>query len=77
VKDELPYNELNALIHLLDDPDQEVYQHVTDKLISLGTSVIPSLEDAWGNTFDPHLHNRLEELIHVIQFENLLNDLKK
>jgi hypothetical protein len=66
--------ELSALITLLDDPDKEVYRHVTDKLISFGTSIIPSLEDAWEKTFDPGLHNRLEELIHVIQFETLLKD---
>ncbi|MCY7409422.1 MAG: transglutaminase-like domain-containing protein [Chitinophagales bacterium] len=70
-------NEISALINLLDDPDKEVYQHVTDKLISLGTTVIPSLEEAWEKSFDPNLHYRLEELIHIIQYENLLFDLKK
>jgi len=54
-----------------------VYQHVTDKLLSLGTSVIPSLENAWEKTFDPNLHTRLEQLIHLIQFENLLKDFSK
>jgi len=75
LKERIPRNELSALIHLLDDPDEEVYRHVTDRLISLGTEVIPSLEDAWGKTFDPNLHFRLEELIHLIQYENLLKDL--
>jgi hypothetical protein len=75
LKSRIPKTELSALIHLLDDPDEEVYRHVTDRLISLGTTVIPSLEDAWGKTFDPNLHYRLEELIHVIQYENLLKDL--
>jgi hypothetical protein len=67
-------NQLTALITLLDDPDEEVYRHVTDKLISFGTEIIPSLEDAWGKTFDPDLHFRLEELIHLIQFETLLKE---
>lgn len=73
----LKENELSALINLLDDPDEEVYRHVTDKLIALGTTIIPSLEDAWGKTFDPNLHFRLEELIHIIQFETLLKDLRR
>lgn len=77
MKELLPDNELNALIHLLDDPDQEVYQHVTDKLISLGTSVIPTLETVWEKTFDPNLHYRLEELIHLIQFETLLKSARR
>ena len=77
LKEHLKENELSALINLLDDPDEEVYRHVTDRLISLGTSIIPSLEDAWEKTFDPNLHFRLEELIHLIQFETLLKDLKR
>lgn len=77
MKEPLAHNELDALIHLLDDPDGEVYRHVTDKLISLGTSVIPTLESAWERTFDPVLHSRLEELIHTIQFETILRDLRK
>jgi len=77
VKEKIPKTELSALIHLLDDPDEEVFRHVTDRLISLGTTVIPSLEDAWEKTFDPNLHYRLEELIHLIQFENLLKDLSR
>lgn len=77
MKEHLKENELSALINLLDDPDEEVYRHVTDRLISLGTAIIPSLEEAWEKTFDPNLHFRLEELIHLIQFETLLKDLKR
>ncbi|MEO6166297.1 MAG: transglutaminase-like domain-containing protein, partial [Chitinophagales bacterium] len=77
MKAHLKENELSALINLLDDPDEEVYRHVTDRLIALGTSIIPSLEAAWEKTFDPNLHFRLEELIHLIQFETLLKDLKR
>jgi len=66
--------QLTSLIHLLDDPDEEVYRHVTDKLISFGTEVIPSLEEAWEKSFDPDLHWRLEELIHIIQFETLVKE---
>lgn len=77
MKQHLKENELSALINLLDDPDEEVFRHVSDRLVALGSSVIPSLEDAWGKTFDPNLHYRLEELIHLIQFESLLKDLKR
>jgi hypothetical protein len=77
LKEHLKENELSALINLLDDPDKEVYRHVTDRLIALGTSIIPSLENAWEKTFDPNLHYRLEELIHLIQFETLMEELKR
>jgi len=69
--------ELQALIALLDDPDQQVYNEVTSKLLSLGTNVIPTLESAWENSFDNVHQNRIEELIHKIQFEQNLKDLKQ
>ncbi|MBX7109195.1 MAG: transglutaminase-like domain-containing protein [Chitinophagales bacterium] len=77
MKSHLKENELSALINLLDDPDEEVYRHVTDRLIALGTAIIPSLEAAWEKTFNPDLHYRLEELIHLIQFETVVKDLKR
>jgi len=70
-------NELSALMNLLDDPDQEVYRHVQNKLVSLGPSIIPSLESFWENSFDPVLHERIEDLIHQIQFNLVCQDLKE
>lgn len=62
-------NELNALISLLDDPDESVYKHVSTKFLSLGQEVIPVLEDAWEHSFDTLIQNRIENIIHQIQFD--------
>lgn len=69
-------NEVKALISLLDDSDKEVYFHIEEKLVSLGRVVIPFLEDAWSHAFDAVLQQRIEAIVHKIQFENLLEDLK-
>ena len=69
-------NEVKALISLLDDNDKEVYTHIQEKLISLGREVIPFLEDAWSHAFDAVLQQRIEGIVHRIQFENLLENLK-
>jgi regulator of sirC expression with transglutaminase-like and TPR domain len=69
-------SEVKALISLLDDSDKEVYSHIEEKLISLGREVIPFLEDAWSHAFDAVLQQRIEAIVHRIQFENLLEDLK-
>lgn len=69
-------NELNALIHLLDDPDEEIFHHVHDKLMTLGMEVIPSLENFWENSFDPIIHERIEDIIHDIQFDTVQKELK-
>ena len=64
-------SEINALIQLLDDNDLEVFKHVHNKLKSLGPEVIPTLEQAWGSELNPTAHERIEEIIHEIQFESL------
>jgi regulator of sirC expression with transglutaminase-like and TPR domain len=71
----LKEQELNALISLLDDPDETVYQEIQTKLLSLGHDVIPLLEHAWENSFDPILQQRIEIIIHKIQFDNIEGQL--
>ncbi len=67
----LKEQELNALISLLDDPDEHVFSEIQAKLLSLGHNVIPLLEHAWENSFDPILQNRIENIIHKIQFDSI------
>ena len=69
--------ELSALISLLDDPDEEVFKNIKEKLLSMGTEVIPALEDAWEHSFDTLIQNRIENIIHKIQFENIVKQLKE
>jgi len=67
--------EISSLIHLLDDPDEGIYLHVEEKLRTLGVPVIAPLEAAWEKSFDPLLQNRIENLIHKIQFERIVHEL--
>lgn len=69
-------NELKALISLLDDEDKDILNHVEKKIISLGDTIIPYLESEWENNFNPVVQKRLEDLIHTLQFENLVERLK-
>ncbi|WP_252737026.1 MULTISPECIES: transglutaminase-like domain-containing protein [Reichenbachiella] len=64
--------ELTALISLLDDEDREVTGHVEEKLLSLGTSVIPFLEKEWmKNSLIPYVRVKIEDIIHELQYELL------
>jgi regulator of sirC expression with transglutaminase-like and TPR domain len=65
--------EIASLIRLLDDPDAEIFAHVHEKLKSYGSEVIEYLESAWEQAFDPIQQDRIANLVHEIQF----NDLKK
>jgi len=65
--------EIDALLFLLEDPDEEVYTAVSKKIISLGTDVIPALEQTWESDFDALQQERIEQLIHQIQFKSVKN----
>jgi regulator of sirC expression with transglutaminase-like and TPR domain len=65
-----------ALIQLIDDPDDNVYEHVRDKLLSYGTTAIPYLENSWEDDhFGLIFQGRVEHIIHEIQFEEVRNQL--
>src|SRR3954464_7984388 len=68
--------EVNSLIRLLDDPDQEIYTHVHDKLLSYGSEAIEYLENAFEEAFDPIQQERIANLVHEIQFGMLKSDLQ-
>ncbi|MFZ1632399.1 MAG: transglutaminase family protein [Chitinophagales bacterium] len=69
-------SEIAALIALLDDNDQEVFDHVSARLIALGPMVIEKLEDAYTTIPNPVMQERIEELIHHIQFLRVEQDLQ-
>lgn len=64
-------SELKALVSLLEDGDAEVSGMVKDKILSLGSPVIPFLEKQWETNFNPLLQKRIEDIIHHLQFEQL------
>jgi regulator of sirC expression with transglutaminase-like and TPR domain len=68
--------EINSLIKLLDDPDQEIYTHVHDKLLTYGPTAITYLESAFEQAFDSIQQERIANLVHEIQFDMLKKDLK-
>lgn len=68
--------QLKALISLLDDPDNNIYEEVKDKIISYGDDVIPHLEYAWETSLDHLLQQRVEEIIHFLQFNSIKDAIK-
>jgi len=67
--------EIGALVKLLDDTDEEVYQQVEQKLIEYGNEAIAHLETAWEQSLDTLLQDRIEHIVHTIQFNNVKEDL--
>jgi regulator of sirC expression with transglutaminase-like and TPR domain len=70
--------EVNALISLIEDPDESIYLQVRSELKNYGEDIIPHLEHFWElNDFGPLFQTRLEELISSIQYDSVYNRLKK
>ncbi len=68
---ELDKKEFQALVSLLEDEDEEVNRHVEGKIMSLGSDIIPYLEEQWENSFDPNIQRKIEDMIHTLQFSQL------
>ncbi len=65
------HRELEALISLLEDPDNQVFDNVSNRLIELGEEVVPPLEKRWEITLKPDLQERIENVIRKIQTNTL------
>ncbi|WP_304063319.1 transglutaminase-like domain-containing protein [Pedobacter glucosidilyticus] len=67
--------EIASLIKLLDDPDPEIFSHIEDKILSYGSEAIGFLESAWEQSLDTLLQERIENVVHKIQYQNVREDL--
>lgn len=60
---------LNALIGLLDDPDNTVYEMVERELLKENDNIIPALEEKWESCFEGYCQERIENIIQNLQFK--------
>ncbi len=66
--------EIKALLHLIDDPDEDVYQTVSDRIVSFGKDIIPNLENLWESINNEDTQERIELLIHRLHFRDLTEE---
>lgn len=66
--------EIAALMLLIDDPDEEVYKSVSEKILSFGKEIIPNLEDLWENITNEDVQERIEMLIHRVHLRDLTQE---
>jgi regulator of sirC expression with transglutaminase-like and TPR domain len=69
--------EIQALLQLLDDPNVEVNQTVTTRILEQGPIILPDLEAAWEGSMDPTHQERIINLIQEIQTQYNHNQLQK
>ena len=66
--------QIKALLNLLDDPDEDVYSTVSEKILSFGKEIIPNLEQLWENIQNADTQERIEMLIHRVHFRELTEE---
>lgn len=69
--------EISALFTLIDDPDEEVFGVVSEKIIDYGKNIIPSLEHLWETIPDETTQQRIELLIHRLHYTDLIEDFRQ
>ncbi len=69
--------EVTALLNLIEDPDPDIFEAVSSRIISYGPHIIPNLENLWENTADNTVLERIELLIHKLYFSGLTEDFKQ
>ncbi|MFO8002572.1 MAG: transglutaminase family protein [Marinilabilia sp.] len=62
---------IKALITLLDDPSDEVFNSVEGELLKAEVEIVPELEKAWEEQEDGVMQQRIENIIHSLQFRDL------
>jgi regulator of sirC expression with transglutaminase-like and TPR domain len=70
----LENKELNALVHLLDEPDEKVFDSIREKIHSFGKEAIPYLEKALEVSFDNSIQERAGGIIRDIQQGELTSE---
>lgn len=68
---------INALFKLIDDPDEEVFGAVSNKIVDFGKTIIPNLEHLWENTPDEQIQERIELIIHKLHYTDLTEDFNQ
>jgi len=68
--------ELEALIRMLDEPDEAVCNHIRNKVIEYGPVAIPFLEESWMQLSEEKEVERIEEMMRSIRLNDTFDKIK-
>ncbi|MEI8203426.1 MAG: hypothetical protein WCH34_10470, partial [Bacteroidota bacterium] len=71
----LQLSEFNALISLLDEPDEMLYTQIEKNLIQGGIPYISYLYELLLNTFDDKLYLRIQQIIRQLRINDVFEQL--
>jgi regulator of sirC expression with transglutaminase-like and TPR domain len=67
--------EIQAILSLLEDPDNEIHEAIYQSLLEKGIEIVPELEKAWEVSENSSIQDKLEDIIHKIQLNAVQKSL--
>jgi regulator of sirC expression with transglutaminase-like and TPR domain len=67
--------EIQAILSLLEDPDNEIHEAIYQSLLEKGMEIVPELEKAWEVSENTLIQDKLEDIIHKIQLNAVQKSL--
>lgn len=67
---------IKALIHLLDNPSDLIFNQIRSTIIKLGAEIIPHLQSALKNSTNQLEVKRIKELLETLKLQQLQKRLK-
>jgi hypothetical protein len=68
-------SELSALLNLIEDPDEDVFNSITERFVGMGKEIIPILEEHQHGTHDEELIKKINYIIDLVSLSVLTNEL--
>ncbi|HNY04060.1 MAG TPA: hypothetical protein PKG48_15810, partial [Bacteroidales bacterium] len=72
----IPKTTLDALISLMDEPDEQAFGKIHERILLLGNDAIRPLESALENTFQPVVRDRIASLLHLLRQARLRDEIE-
>ena len=70
-------NDILFIVKLLEDPDEEVYRSLSQRILAHGTSAIPLLEKECLEAKSRDHYDRINQLLSELRFRKTLSNLKE
>jgi regulator of sirC expression with transglutaminase-like and TPR domain len=69
--------EINALLHLIEDPDEEIFLSVSERFVGLGNEIISILEDFKNSSSAQDVQEKTQLIIFKIKLKSLTENLSE
>jgi regulator of sirC expression with transglutaminase-like and TPR domain len=70
-------SKISALIKLIEDPDERIFSQIRGEILSMGSIVIPDLENALVSAPNEDSIERISEILNEIQVEKLCRNFEQ